>query len=113
MKINIKDQEIEIRWTSRALMNYENLTQKSFTDVKNYNDVMILFYSFILGSTKNTLQLSWNEFCDWIDEDYEKSLSEHRQSVEIEFSSWYTSEIERQSSLSADMAVEVNNEKKN
>ena len=113
MKINIKDQEVKIRWTSRALVNYENISGKSMTDCTTYNDVLIMFYSFILGSTRNELQLTWNEFNDWLDDDYEKSIEEQRPSVQVEFSNWYINELERQNYLSANMEVVAEEEKKN
>lgn len=112
MKINVKDKEVDLKWTNRGLVNYENISGKSMTDCTSYNDVLIMFYSFLQGSTKNTLQLTWDEFQDWLDDDYEKSIEEKREYVLTAFSNWYVKELERQNFLSANMEVAANDEKK-
>lgn len=112
MKINVNGTEVTIKWSNRALVNYENITGKSFTDCTTYNDVLVLFYSFILGSTKNTLELKWEDYNDWLDEDHEKALEERRPEAIVDFSEWWTGELERQNILSLELKAE-GEEKKN
>lgn len=72
MKVSIKDREIELRETIRAHIIYENLTGETFRIDKDDDKVITkyakFFYAIVLGSDK-TLELSFDEFQDWIDDD--------------------------------------------
>lgn len=66
MKINIKNTDIELKFSFRALMIYENITQESFSP-DNLTNIIFFFYSVILGSIKNK-NIDYDEFMDWLDE---------------------------------------------
>lgn len=65
MKVIIKENEIELKYSFRSFMIYENITGKSFQPT-NLTDILIFFYSTILGSSKNA-ELKFDEFMDLID----------------------------------------------
>lgn len=65
MKINIKDKEIELKYSFRAIMIYEKMTGESFNP-KGTSEMLLYFYSIILGSDKEFM-LDFDEFIDWID----------------------------------------------
>lgn len=65
MEITIKEKTISLKYSFRALMIYENITQKSFNP-KGISDVVIFFYSVVVATTKDTT-LSFDDFLDWMD----------------------------------------------
>lgn len=69
MKLTYKDKEYELKYSFRALMIYENITQKSFQP-KNLTDIITFFYSTVLSSAKEPID--FNEFIDWLDEHVEE-----------------------------------------
>ena len=83
MKVIIKENEIELKYSFRSFMIYENITGKSFQPT-NLTDILIFFYSTILGSSKNA-DLKFDEFMDLIDM--------HPELV-TEFSEWLTNTSE-------------------
>ena len=80
MKINIKDKEIELKKTFRSYVIYESITDKIFAP-KTMSDIITYFYSVVLSSYKD-INLTFDEFIDWLDEndnalnDFEKWLTE-------------------------------------
>lgn len=66
MKIQIKDKEIELKQSLRALLMYENITDKSFNP-QNFSDIITYFYCIVVCSSKD-YSLSFDEFIDLIDE---------------------------------------------
>lgn len=66
MKVVIKDKEINLKYSFRALMIYENITKKSFNP-QGISDVVIFFYSIVVASSKDT-SLTFDDFLDWMDE---------------------------------------------
>lgn len=88
MKITIKDKEIELKYSIRALMMFENVADKSF-GFNTLSDMIVLFYCVILTSAKD-YTLDYNDFLDWIDED---------SSVLQDFSKWVTTVTANQSKL--------------
>ena len=76
MEIVIKNKEVSLKYSFRALMIYENITQKSFNP-KGISDVVVFFYTF-------------DDFIDWLDAN-PTAISE--------FSVWLTSVFEAQSGL--------------
>lgn len=65
MKITYKDKEYELKYSFRALMIYENITNKSFQP-KSLTDLITLFYSMMISSTMEPID--YNEFLDWLDD---------------------------------------------
>ncbi len=66
MKVTIKEKDITLKYTFRALMIYENITNKSFNP-KGISDVVIFFYSVVVASSKDT-SLTFDDFLDWLDD---------------------------------------------
>lgn len=91
MKIKIGDREVELKYSFRALMLYENIQKKSF-EPKTTTDVLVFMFCVIMGSDKD-IKLDFNEFLDMID---------NNPQLVVEFSNWLTSEINKQNTLSAD-----------
>lgn len=82
MKITIKDKEIELRYTIRSMMIYENIMGKSFSP-DGLSEIIIYFYSTVLASSKDT-SISYDDFIDWFDQNPE-ALND--------FSEWLNSNV--------------------
>ena len=65
MEIVIKNKTIDLKYSFRALMIYENITQKNFNP-KGLSDVVVFFYSIVVATSKDTT-LSFDDFLDWLD----------------------------------------------
>lgn len=88
MKINIKNQEIELTYSMRIYILFENITNKSlsFKSIESYTSLIVLFYSSIIATIqkqKLNIQLSYDEFMDWLDENNGEQMIK-------EFSTWFT-----------------------
>lgn len=70
MKITIKDKEIELKQTLRALIMYENLSEKAF-EPKTFQDILVFLYCIVLTSSKNYSLITFDEFIDYIDENHQ------------------------------------------
>ena len=88
MEITIKGNTVSLKYSFRALMIYENITQKSFNP-KGISDVVVFFYSVVVATTKDTT-LSFDDFIDWLD-DNPTAIND--------FSVWLTSVFNAQSGL--------------
>ena len=88
MEITIKGNTVSLKYSFRALMIYENITQKSFNP-KGISDVVVFFYAIVVASSKDTT-LSFDDFIDWLDAN-PTAISE--------FSVWLTSVFNAQSGL--------------
>lgn len=62
MKVRIKEQEVELRYSMRALFQYENITGQSFNP-KTLQDFATFFYCVLYSSNKD-LNLTFDEFID-------------------------------------------------
>lgn len=78
MTITIDNKEIDLRYSFRALMIYEKIADKSFTNVSGLTEILIFFYSVILGSDSE-MNLTWDQFIDWLD---------NNPNMLTEFTSW-------------------------
>lgn len=65
MKITIKDKEIELKYTMRSMLMYENITGKTFMP-NTLTDIVTYMYCVVLSSTKD-YSLSFDDFLDYID----------------------------------------------
>lgn len=101
MKIKIKDKDVELRYSMRALIMYENITNKTFNP-QTTTDVMIYFLCVLLSSDK-TLQLTLDELLDIVDEN-PKVLND--------FAEWLTGETRKQAVMAQDTHLEVEKSKK-
>lgn len=82
MNITYKEHNYELKYSFRALMIYENITQKSFKP-ESLTDMITLFYSVLL-STAKTEPIQFDEFVDYLDENPE---------LLSEFSNWLVETI--------------------
>lgn len=88
MNIIINDEAIELRYSFRALMAYEQILNKTF-EPKGITEVITFFYCVIITSKKD-LQFTYDEFLDMLDEN---------PGLIKEFSEWLTGAVQRNSSL--------------
>lgn len=107
MKAKIGEREIEMHYSLRMYMLYENIVGESldYTKLESYTTILNLFYCAVLSSMqyhKMELDLKFDEFIDWIDTEGITVLSE--------FSTWYTENLMLQQEL-VDKALEKNNKK--
>lgn len=65
MTIKINEKEIELKFSIRALMMYENITGNSFNPT-NFTDILTFFYCVVISSTKD-YSLTFDAFIDYID----------------------------------------------
>lgn len=89
MKININNNEIELKYSFRAYMIYENITNEPF-EAKGLHNFIVLFYCIYVTSTDLDI-LDFDGFVDWLDANPNKL---------DEFTKWLVSIIERNKKLS-------------
>ena len=70
MKLNINGKDIELKYTLRAMIMYENITSTVFSP-KTISDIITLFYCVVLSSSKD-YSLTFETFLDWLDENTEE-----------------------------------------
>lgn len=70
MTIKIRQSEITLKYSMRALFQYENITGQSFNP-KTLQDFCTFFYCVLCSSNKD-LDLTFDEFVDFLDEDPSK-----------------------------------------
>lgn len=99
MIVNVKDQEITLKYSFRALIVYEQIMGETLTVPQTLKEILVLFYSVVLASAKGSLQdFTWDEFIDWLDEDPEKT---------VEFTNWLKDVLETQNNITEKNAKEV------
>lgn len=89
MKLNIKEKEIELKYTIRALFIFEKIANKTFTTT-SITDMYLLFYSLIIAN-EPSIELTFDELIDICDNDI---------TLFTEFTTWLTKEFEKQSQFS-------------
>lgn len=99
MTITINDKEIQLKYSFRAMMIYDNIAKKSF-EPKGITEIVILFYSILMASDK-TLEVTFDEFMDWLDDN---------QTIFNDFVKWLQGTIEKNNYLS--QKTEADGEKK-
>lgn len=77
MKIELNNKEIELKYSMRALMMFENVTGASLS-THGLTDVMTFFYCVVLSSSKD-YTITFDDFIDYIDANPSKI---------VEFSDW-------------------------
>ena len=92
MQINILGKDIELKYSFKALMIFENIKGESFNP-QTISDIIIFFYSVILGSDRN-LSLEFDDFISWLDDNPEKMT---------EFSSWLSSVVSKNKFISPEI----------
>lgn len=88
MKITIKDKNIELKYTIRAMLMFENIADKTF-NASGLTDVITFMYCCVLASCKD-YSITFDEFIDYLDEN---------PSVINEFGDWIQDIIKTQNSF--------------
>ncbi len=78
MKITIKDKEIELKYSIRALLMYENMTDRTLTQPSGLTDVITFMFCILVSSSKD-YSLKFDDLIDYLDVN---------PSVISEFSQW-------------------------
>lgn len=90
MKITIKGHDIDLHYSMRIYIIYEQLTNQSLIGLDgSYTTLINLMYSAILATLqhdKQTLDVEYDDFIDWLDsQDSSKVLSD--------FANWFAKVI--------------------
>lgn len=91
MKINIKNQELELAYSMRTYILFENIQGQSlsFENLNSYTSLIVLFYSAIVATIqkrKLDITLNYDEFLDWLDANNGENMIK-------EFSEWFTTQL--------------------
>lgn len=110
MKIKIKDKDLELHYSMRMYILYENITGKSlsFENMSSYTSLIVLFYSAIVATIQRNhinMTISYDEFMDWLDE-------QNGATIMKDFSDWFTSCLTNNISLQDDTVEEDNKKDK-
>lgn len=90
MKVRIKQQEVELRYSMRALFQYENITGQSFNP-KGLRDFAMFFYCVLCSSNKD-LTITFDDFIDEVIDPQPELMSE--------FAGWLNSVMMKNNFLS-------------
>ena len=89
IKIKIKDDELIIKKSYRALMLFEEMSGKAIDQMKvSVSDIMLLFYCILKACNKDKFNHTFDEFIDILDENpnymepFQKYLVEEGKKVE-------------------------------
>ncbi len=93
MTITIRQTEITLKYSMRSLFMYENITGQSFNP-KTLEDFCTFFYCVLCSSNKD-LDLTFDEFVDYLDEDPSKMN---------EFAGWLSNVMMKNTFLSGQAA---------
>lgn len=97
MKVNINNQEINLHYSVRQFIIFENITGGSldFSNLTSYTNIINLLYSAIIGTLQYERKplIDYNDFLDWLDtQDTNKVLAD--------FGAWLADNMKIQSDLS-------------
>lgn len=97
MKVNIKNHEIELHYSMRMMIVFENITGENvdFTNMQSVKQATTLFLACIIASAKKAgidLNLTYDEFIDWLDDNGGYVLIN-------DFALWLAAELESKYSL--------------
>lgn len=65
-----KFEELNLKQTFRAHIIYEQIMGHGFITTDGLNGVIVLFYSYIMGSNRGAT-VDYNQYMDWIDDNPE------------------------------------------
>ena len=80
MKVTIKDKEITLKSSFRALIAYEQITNHTFNP-STITDMILYFYCVIISSKEFDEPMTFDEFMDYLDDN---------PTILQEFSEWMT-----------------------
>lgn len=90
MKVRIKEQEVELRYSMRSLFMFERVANKSFNPT-TIEDFCTFFYCVVCSSNKD-LDLTFDEFIDEVIDPQPELMNQ--------FASWLSSTMQKNSFLS-------------
>lgn len=104
MKITIKNKELELHYSMRMYILYENITGKSlsFENMSSYTSLIVLFYCAIIATIQRNridMTISYDEFMDWLDE-------QNGATIMKDFSDWFTACLTNNIALQDDTVEE-------
>lgn len=118
MKINFKDKELELHYSMRIYIIYENIMGKGlgFDQLQSYTAVISLFYAAVVASlqyNKMDSNVTYDEFIDWLDNDSALKIKE--------FTEWFMSHVlaqadkvdEKQEKILAEKSKDIKRKSKN
>lgn len=98
MKVRIKEQqEVELRYSMRALFQYENITGQSFNP-KTIQDFCTFFYCVVCSSNKD-LDITFDGFIDEVLDPQPELMSE--------FAEWLSNTMQKNTFLSGQVEKET------
>lgn len=92
MKVRIKEQEVELRYSMRSLFMYEKIVGQF--NPKTIEEFATFFYCVLCSSNKD-IDLTFDEFVDYLDEDPSKMN---------EFAEWLSKTMQKNTFLSGQAA---------
>ena len=100
MKVKILDKEIQLFYTMRMMIIYENITGESvdFMDMKSVKQLSTLLLSCIIASAKKQqieFNITYDEYADWLDDNGGYVILN-------DFATWLANEIQTKYSLLAE-----------
>ena len=101
MKVRIKEQEVELRYSMRSLFMFERVANKNFNPT-TIEDFCTFFYCVVCSSNKD-LDLTFDEFVDYLDEAPSKMN---------EFAEWLSKTMQKNTFLSGQAAQSQEKESK-
>ncbi len=66
MTIKLNDKEIELKYSLRSMLMYENITEKTFNPT-SLTDVLTFMYCVVIASSKD-YSIKFDDFIDYVDE---------------------------------------------
>lgn len=100
MKIKLNDKEIELKYSFRALMAYENVMDKSL-EMNTLSDILTFFYCIVITSARDN-SIKFDDFMDYVDK--------HPEAV-AEFNSWLSTVIQSNAFFKGGLATKTNTKK--
>lgn len=88
MKLTINNNEIELKYSFRALMMFENITDKTI-ELNTLGDILTFFYCVVCASNRN-IEITFDSFIDWLDDN---------PTAVVEFREWITDQMIKNSML--------------
>lgn len=110
MRIKIKEKELELHYSMRIHILYENIMNQTLSNsdkVGTTTSMIVLMYCAIIASLqyyRMNETLSYDDFLDWVDQ--------QGPSIFTEFGQWFTESVEAYNSIGADKSDDKQKGKK-
>lgn len=96
MKVTLKEKQVELHYSFRMMMMYEQIQGKSL-DFQNITlqDLVILFYTAVVSTlqyNKLGIGMQYEDFLNWLDDNGGEQLL-------VDFSNWYVEQVQLQNNM--------------